>query len=193
MILWTIQPKKVLDLIQREGVYHCDEDKAGINDFSPEQYEWLASQMRKRLGPPPEGVNYPVWAYQRWRSERVKPDIRSLRWYWGHRGEKLCRLEIDIPDSQVLLSDFDAWGVMLNFGLLSDTEDEDNELYKLYDALPPDAQKAMRCENWERVFDITPLDNDWVNRGEIVQATFWELRKENIRKITIFTSQSKYQ
>ena len=35
MILWTIQPKKVLDLIQREGVYHCDEDKAGINDFSP--------------------------------------------------------------------------------------------------------------------------------------------------------------
>ena len=98
MILWTIQPEEIFDLIQTSGVYRCNEEIAGIKDFCPEQYDWLADQMRKRIGSPPEGVNYPVWAYMKWRSESVKPDLRAVRWYWGRKGEKYFRIEADIPD-----------------------------------------------------------------------------------------------
>ena len=63
MILWSIQPEEVLTLIQSEGVYRCDPVKAKVNDMYPLQYDWLVSQMRKRVGHPPEGVQYPAWAY----------------------------------------------------------------------------------------------------------------------------------
>ncbi|MBQ7220995.1 MAG: DUF3841 domain-containing protein [Synergistaceae bacterium] len=192
MILWSIQPEKIFTLIQDSGVYRCDPVKARVSSMYPVQYDWLVSQMKKRVGPPPEGVSYPVWAYQRWQGERMRPDLRALRWYWGIRGEKLYRLELEIPDSQVLLSDFDAWIIILNEGLLADTEEEDDELYRIYDSLPPEAQKEMRADNWERVFDLTPVNTEWMIRGGTVQATFWELRKEYIREVTSFTSNSKY-
>ena len=38
----------------------------------------------------------------------------------------------------------------------------------------------------ERVFDITPLDKRWIRRGDWVQATLWELRKENVRAVRFF-------
>lgn len=114
MILWSIQPEEVFDLIQREGVYHCDIHKSRMGDFADMQYSWLVSQMKKRIGPPPEGVSFPVWAWYQWRKDRKKPDLRAERWYYGYRGEKFYRLEIDIPDEQVLLSNFALWHVPLN-------------------------------------------------------------------------------
>ena len=191
MILWTIQPDEVFDEINRLGVYRCDINKSGMKDFADLQYDWLVSQMRKRIGPPPEGVSYPVWAYKIWYAERVKPDIRALRWFWGGKRNKFYRLEIDIPDEQVLLSDYNAWSVMLNEGLLSDTEEEDNEIDKFYETLSPDARAEFRSKNWERVFNVTPLNDKWTGRGETVQATFWELKKEQIRKVTMFLTTQK--
>ena len=188
MILWTIQPEEVYELINRTGVYRCDEEKAKVEDFCPTQYNWLADQMRRRIGPPPEGVRYPVWAYQRWDKDRLKPDLRSIRWFWGGKSNTFYRLEIDIPDEQVLLSDYWAWSVMLNDGLLSYSEEEADELDRLYASLSPEAQKEMLFTIWERVFNVTLTNNEWNGQGEIVQATFWELRLEQIRKVTRFTT-----
>ena len=178
MILWTIQPDDVFDEINRLGVYRCDPVKADLQGMFPEQYDWLVSQMRKRIGPPPEGVSYPVWAWYQWQKDRRKPDLRAQRWNCTPRGAKFFRLEIDIPDEQVLLSDFDEWHGPLNDGLIADTEEEYDELYRVYDSLSPDAKAEMRA----------PVNNGWIVRGESIQATFWELRKEQIRKADMFIS-----
>ena len=192
MILWSIQPEEVFNLIQRGGVYRCDIHKSGMKDFADVQYSWLVSQMKKRIGPPPEGVSFPVWAWYQWREDRKKPDLRWERWHCGFNGEKFYRLEIEIPDEQVLLSDFEAWHVPLNNGLFTDSDNEEefneeeyDELYKLYESLSPEAQAAMRATNWERFFNITP--------GASIQATFWELRKEQIHEAKMFISASKYE
>ncbi len=42
-------------------------------------YEWLISQMIKRIGPPPEGVVYPVWAWYKQNGKRKKTDLRGER------------------------------------------------------------------------------------------------------------------
>ena len=89
--------------------------------FSDLQYAWLVLQMKKRIGSPPEGVTYPVWAWYKWRENRKKPDLRAERWQYGQKGDKFYRLEIEIPDREVLLSDFDEWICVLNEGLLADT------------------------------------------------------------------------
>ena len=54
--------------------------------------------------------------------------------------------------------------------------------------LPPKEKKVFKEKNWELVFDLTPIYNDWTIRGDSIQATFWELKKEQIRKVGNFTS-----
>ena len=192
MILWTIKPEEVFNKIQNNGVYRCDINKSGMKDFADVQYNWMVSQMKKRIGSPPEGVTYPVWAWYKWSYTKRRPDLRAVRWYWGQKGAKFYRLEIEIPDNEVLLSDFDgwAWGI-LNSWLFSDTEEEDKKIEKFYESLSPEEQKEYKFKNWERVFDISPLDNGWIRRGESIQATFWELRKEHIREVTAFRTEGK--
>ena len=190
MILWTIQPERVFRLIYKRGVYRCDFFKSGMKDFAY-QYDWLVSQMKKRIGSPPEGVKYPVWAWHQWRKGRKKPDLRCERWYCWPKGAKFYRLEIEIPDDKVLLHNFDAWGIILNDGLLADSEDESDKLDKIYDSLSPEEKNEFRAKNWEGVFDLKSVNNDWMTRGENIQATFWELRRENIRSFTPFITEGK--
>ena len=70
--------------------------------------------------------------------------------------------------------------------LFSDSEEEANEKDAYYDSLPAEAQKAYKDKNWEQVFDITPFENDWTRRGDWVQATLWELRKDMIQDVRFF-------
>ena len=86
------------------------------------------TEMKRRIGNPPEGVSYPVWAWYMWEGERKKPDLRRERWGNGWKGERFACMEIDIPEAEVILSDFDSWSIILLHELLSDSEEEDNRL-----------------------------------------------------------------
>nr|WP_288975553.1 DUF3841 domain-containing protein [uncultured Shuttleworthia sp.] len=97
-------------------------------------------------------------------------------------------MEIDVPEAEVILSDFDSWSIILLHGLLSDSEEEDKRLEQEYENLSEESRQEYREANWERAFELSYVDNDWVYRGDSIQATFWELRKEHIRKVRFFTS-----
>ena len=187
MILWTIQPLEVYDQIQETGVYHCDFEKSFLNECR-DQYNWLVKQMKRRIGHPPEGVSYPVWAWYMWGGVRKKPDLRRERWANGWKGEQFVCMEINVPDEKVVLSDFDSWSIILLHGLLSDSEEEGTRLENEYSSLPEAEKKAYRDRNWEGAFDLSFADNDRVHKGASIQATFWELRKEDIRKVWFFTA-----
>ena len=49
-------------------------------------------------------VIYPVWAWYAQNGKHYKPDLRSERWGYGSAGDKFACIEV--PDEQVLLSDF---------------------------------------------------------------------------------------
>ena len=148
--------------------------------------------MKQRIGPPPEQVTYPVWALYQQDGKHRKPDLRRERWAVGCNGERFACLEIEIPDREVLLSDLDVWCIILNDGLLSDTEQEDRFLEAQYEALSPSEKRRMKEKNWERVFDLSPLNNDWMRRGYDIQATFWELRLEQVRDVRFFRAAAKF-
>ncbi len=189
MILWTIQPEEVYKNIMESGFYHCDYNKSGMKHCQL-QYDWLVSQMIKRIGKRPSGVEYPVWAWFQWTEKRKKPDLRNERWGNGWKGERFVLMEIEIPDKDVLLSDFDAWSIILVNGLLSNTEEEDRLLELKYSSLSEIEQKKMKSQNWEGVFDLSKVNNEWMRKGESIQATFWELRKEQILDVRMFTAAS---
>ncbi|MBO4290777.1 MAG: DUF3841 domain-containing protein [Lachnospiraceae bacterium] len=184
MILWSFQPVEIWDLLQKQGLYRCD--PAQIDPDFVDAYNWLVKKMKEKIGLPPEGVEYPIWAWyiQNWK--HAKPDLRGERWHYGNGGELYACIEIEIPDKDVLLSDFDNWHCVLNRFLISETEEEDEQQDAFFETLPESEKKSFMEKNWERIFDIRPLDNGWTSRGKWVQAVFWELKKEQIRKVRFF-------
>ena len=46
-------------------------------------------------------------------------------------------------------------------------------------------EKAIR-ESWDAVFRIQYRGDNWLGWGEYIQATFWELKAEQIRKVQFF-------
>lgn len=187
MTLWTIQPERIYCFILKTGQYTCDPGQVVMSEFT-KMYDWLALQMKERIGEPPEGIIYPVWAWHTQSSKHQKPDLRSERWSNGYDGDKFVCLEIEVPDEQVLLSDYDLWSLILLDVLITETEEEDNEIEKTYKALTPEKQLELKYENWKRVFDVTPFDNAWMRRGAWIQATFWSLKKDMIKKVRYFTA-----
>ena len=190
MILWTTQDEYVYQMIMKSGVYRCEFQYSFISD-SPMAYDWLVAQMTKRISPPPAGVTYPVWAWHTWEGARRKTDLRRERWQYGPRGDRYYCMEIEILDKEVLLSDYDTWHMVLNNWFITNTREEDEEYDRLEEQLPPEALQLLKEKNWEGVFDLTPVNNDWTRRGDSIQATFWELRKDQVRDVRMFTAANK--
>lgn len=198
MKLWSIQPERVWNTLEKKGryrVYRNYVDKAWWKDFGF-AYEWMIEQMQKRVGPPPAKRLLPVWAWKHWRgNEKLsdRPDLRSYRDLVG----KHVRLEFAVPAEQVLLSGFDAWHFVLNRWFLSDDEKE----YEEFNAklkkhpkrpLPRTLDKAIR-ESWQRVFDLEGGDPKWCCKPEerAVQACVWEIRMADVTDVTHFTGKGK--
>ena len=186
MKLWSIQPIDIYEIIQRDGVYITDETKIDMPSFL-EPYHWMSEQLQKKT-PRPEGVTIPVWGWYQFMGKRKKPDLRYA--CYGARGTKCVCMELDIPDEEVLLSDFEAWLWVLNDWWLSNSnnEEEDNRLEAWYEKQPADVQKKLKIDSWQSIFNLTYMDNGWRRQGYEIQGVFWMLKKEYIKKVQFFTA-----
>ena len=185
MRLWTIQPAEVLDIIRKTGVYRCDTSKSDgiINNGFETAYTYMAEQMRNRIGPPPPGVDLPVWAWYKWDWQHRRPDMRLTDFKY-HAGPHAL-IELELPFSEVLLSDHTTWHIVLNNGYYDDStnEEEFDANMAAFHALPIAEQESIKHASWSRIFDITPVETEWASNGKYVQATFWELKQSNIKQV----------
>jgi hypothetical protein len=189
MILWTIQPAELYAKIIKDGYYHFNEMKIKNNEWlleNREAYDWLSGEMIKRIGAPPEAIKYPVWAWYIHDEKRKKPDLRKTG--YGRKGEEMVCLEIDVPDSEVVLSDEEKWIYVLNHWYLSDarSEDEYNKDIAIFESLSENKKHEAKVDSWQNIFDIEPFDNGFAIKGRFVQATFWILKAEQIKKVQFF-------
>ena len=188
MRLWTMQYRHVLDVLEKDGVYRTDAALIDMPEFLV-PYDWLCNKLNEK-SPKPDNVQYPIWAWFRFNSKEKKPDLRHS--CYGHRGDEMVCIELEIPDEYVLLSDFDLWHFVLNKWWLYDCFrpsycDEDNEVDEAwFKSLTKEQQEIEKEKSWERIFNIEPFENDWIARGQYVQAVFWELRKEWVVKTQNF-------
>ncbi|MCP1110910.1 DUF3841 domain-containing protein [Ohessyouella blattaphilus] len=193
MMLWTIQPKEVWEKGFVDGVFRCDSDhpEIGIDRYEQflDAYEWIAEEMMKWIGPAPKGVKYPIWAYHTWDGKHKKPDLRQRQTAPGT--ECVC-LTIEIPDEQVLLSDFDLWHLVLGKHYISELPLETDEDYDKEDAwlesLDTDTRDRVTRDSWSNIFDVVPGTKHVNSDGDYIQAVFWELRKEQVKKVQFFKS-----
>lgn len=213
MILWSIQNENVMKTLRRDGVYHTDknflwapENEDTDANHTNYAYKWLAKKMAKIVGPPPKGVEYPIWAmYKEQGRGDGKPDLRS----WGRdKSQGIVRLTLDIPDYEVMITDFDMWHCVLNYWYQSESEDDDDAFANwckrhgihLLDIVnwsksSPKLEEARRRveSSWDRVIGISKMDPDWIGdwKSRSFQATFWELRMEHVIRCETFPAYDK--
>lgn len=197
MILWTIQSMEAWHLLQKTGLLRCD-TRYIDTDYS-QAYEWMARQMVDRLDVAPVGTNFPLWAWYQWKGEhKRKPDLRSR----GHlsRGKSGVRVEFEIDETHILLSDFDLWHYVLNYCYLpASLADEErfevefaSQVMSYYEnrPLPESLYDQKIKESWVRIFDLDWSDPDiiWPKAKKQIQATFWELTLDNVREVDEFVA-----
>lgn len=190
MKLWTVHPYCVYELIQTKGFYRCEPSFSELLDSDEffTAYDWISKQMKSRIGNPPDGIKYPVWAWHSVNGKHQRPDMRTVDMKVF---KKSALMEIEIPDNQVLLTDFDDWHLVLNDciyykansipNLSSEEWDAEAEKEDAYFASLSDEEKTIYKQNsWENIIcsEGQPLP-------KYVQATFWELRKDQIKKVWI--------
>lgn len=187
MKLWTIQPEEVYEILKKDGIFTCNQSLASYGEDFKIPYAWMVKQMDNRNINHPEGLILPIWAWHTRNWKHKKPDLREAA--YDVKGEKCVLLEIEIPDGEVLLSDYDEWHYVLNDSWNDDSmnEEEWEKMQEEFDKLPFLEQEKLKKESWEKIFDVTPFQNEWRTKGRYIQACFWELRLENVNKVWHFT------
>ncbi len=203
---WKEHLKKGIIRTHRDMVLiefnHPDSDKPYL-----EAYDWMRHQMYKRLAKKPyHNTAYPVWAwYQYGGEQKRKPDLREST----HLDSKTkgVRIEFQVDEKDVLLSDFDLWHHAYSstkYFLHEDREKEEKirdeieeELNricgKLWDfpsySYPKDI--AMRIEkSWEKMFDMNLKHWDQIacSTPKRIQACVWEIPLDSIVKVQEFVA-----
>lgn len=197
MLLWTIQTEPAFERLQRHGRLRGDWRR--VDPFSRGAYRWVAQAMTERIGPPPRPGGAPMWAWYQWGEGHTRPDLR----FGGHlpRGQHGVRIEVEIEAEQTLLSDFTLWHHVLNYWYLPHSEADGAAFDRLVESkglpnpLPkPFTDPALHdrvVRSWERLFDLSVVDEYVTGPAErkSIQATFWELRLEDVRAVTHFRAQ----
>jgi hypothetical protein len=194
--LWTIQPPEVLSIIEKNGIYFANSDF--VSEEYKYAYNWMMNKMNERIDYKPENKNIvPIWAwYQFENNKKRKPDLRrSNHLVTGREG---YRMLLHKQPNEVLLSDFLLWHFPLNdFGYIpNDKKDEQefekelikNNLEKLpKDQLPKKFNQIIE-KSWEKIFDLEYCYEEYADskKDKRIQATFWYIRKEEIKDIKKF-------
>lgn len=188
MILWTIQPQEVIDIIERDGVFRCDVDKSENYNYYHNQYDWMVNEMDKRHIFHPDGLILPLWAWHTRYGVYKKPDLRNSG--LGIKGQKCVCIEFEIPENELLLSDYDNWHYVLNNMWLDDSKNEEEwkEMRKYFDSLDNESRQELTVLSHQKIFNIERFETDWESNGFFIQATFWELRKDMIKEVRYFTA-----
>lgn len=187
MTVWTIQNLPAWEFFQQHGTLSGQETY--IEPELQAAYEWMRAQLIKRI--PGYGGGWPVWLWVGWGKKRKRPDLRA-RWLLPS-GTKGMRIELIVPQCQVLISDFNLWHCVLNNAYCGWTEIEQEGWYRREDSanVPVQILQAEKVKSWERCFDLTtPRDIDWLgNKDEVtLQGCIEAIHLTQVTNVTPFTA-----
>ena len=196
MKLWSIQCLADWNRLECAGRLRCDGFDS--RNYNSSAYSWIRNQLEERVGASPQPGCWPIWAWYQWegRSRRC-PELRAR-----NVGEAAVRIELEIDDSRVLLSDLALWHVALNKGAVLDSDEAIEQLDRNLEAagfgLRDDTQFAAILdhpefgpvfkESWRKMFDLNWADKAWTRplHRKSIQAIFWEIKRADVLSVAHF-------
>lgn len=189
MRLWTIQGIEIYEQLQRDGVTYCSQPIMSDEPTFMHAYHWMTEQMRRRIGEPPiKGIEFPLWAWYQYNSAKSNKPPRNIN--TAPEGIS-AYMEIEIPEKDVLLSEFSNWHAVLNEAPI----DNWKKIFKKTDLLDKEAGRMLALKeypleiqkeiekSWEAVFDLDRRDKTvgrTHKKNRSIQATFWLLKPKHI-------------
>ncbi|MGG0664937.1 DUF3841 domain-containing protein [Viridibacillus arvi] len=174
MIVYTVHPESIYKMMREQGYYEGSRTHSDHADWFERQYNWMVAQMKKRL-PNYEGDEYPVWVWKRHPDRNGPANLR--------RGTRGVILKLEIPDEDILWSDFESWHFPLNEGPCTSSEEEWKEAENW-------STKEIE-KSWEMIFDFEKLSNrdpDWSGTfdPEWIQGVTPRITMDQVKKVTRF-------
>ena len=83
--------------------------------------------------------------------------------------EEVC-IEVEIPEKRVLLSDYLDWHNVLNYRYADNSMCQgewEKEMKEISNLSGKDLDRKIK-KSWERIFNVSPFENDWRSRGKFV-------------------------
>lgn len=181
-LLWTIQHEDAYQALEKTGVLVANENYLFCGDDLRFAYDWLSNQMRIRIGQPPEGINYPIWAWYQWEGKRKRRDLRLSG--YAKRGTPLVQITFEADVNTCLLSDFEKWHTVLMNQYVANDE---NEWERFYEQNPYPKQGDVES-SWARIFDLSHYTPNWDPEPEkkSIQATLWKIDMAQVKKVEHF-------
>ena len=181
-LLWTIQDEKAFREFERTGVLRANKDFLFCQEEFRFVYDWISNQMKRRIGIPPKGTQYPVWAWFQWEGKRKRRDQRLSG--YAKRGTPLVQITFEADSNSFLLSDFDAWHIVLANQYLANNEAEWDKFYEVN----PHPDQADVEPSWERIFDLSRYTSGWDCEPDkkSIQATLWQIEMSQVKKVEYF-------
>lgn len=184
MLLWHYTPIDVYNqTLVSNKPYICDISKSEITKLDTiifkNAYDWITSKMNETIQNP-DSIQYPVWAWHTFDDKHEKPDLNDP--YFKDRKTPMLLVELDIPNTQVLLSDEEKWC----FSCLNDMPcfETDEEFDKYENELNDTEKNRLKKESWNKVLDV--------ENSKYIQACFWQLKPEYVKAICFNIKDSKY-
>ena len=179
--LWTVQPRKALETLQRQEHYKSlpDFEATWGQDLNltwgfKQAYLWMAKEMASRIPRLDDDHEFPVWAWARAPlcKKDGSPDFRSLT----SNDPTDVVLHLKVKKTEVLLSDHGTWHHVLNGIPITLTEQESDRIeqeiqrirssrshletiqnrLKFYNDSDAQIMDIME-KTWLRIFDIKPF------------------------------------
>ena len=203
MRIWTIQPVEVYKkLLQAKELYTdvqlshhlleaLKEKEHGRYWTFIDSYKWLVSMMDKyNVKGRVKGVEYPWWGWYIYNGKNSRPDLSEIG--LGNTGELSYCIELELNDSEVLLSDHDYWHCVLNNADIWKGYEIDDNFDRQFD-LHEEFINQMGCndyikyklQTWERIVGTLENPDDFPD-GKYKQATFWRLRLSDVISVKEF-------
>ena len=181
-ILWTIQHEKAFREFERTGILRANENHLFCENELRFAYDWLSREMVKRIGPPPMGVTYPVWAWYQWEGKRKRMDLRQSG--YAMRGTPLVQITFEVEEDSFLLSDFDKWHNVLSCQYVAESEADWDAFYEKFS----DSKQSDVESSWGRIFDLQYYCPEWdcTPDKQSVQATLWQIEMSQVKKVEHF-------
>lgn len=184
--LWTRQNRKILDILENEGVFYSKKEyivqkNDTLSPYYIELYDWFVDHASEIVDKP-KNAQYPIWC-----------SVSNEYMLRGVQGDVLIELEVD--RDRIVYFDAQRWDLVLNHTYVAkDQKDAADFAQRIksrgiknsfsflgdyYQRFYPDLVKEV-MESWARVFDIDPEKADIFS----LQANIWEIRSEDIVSIT---------
>lgn len=180
--LWTIQDEAAYEVFQETGVLRANSNHLILGGEFQYAYDWIVSQMHRRIGAAPDGLQFPVWAWYQWEGKRKRMDSRQSG--YAKRGTPMVQITFEADTKDFLLSDFDAWHLVLNNHYIADNKQDWDDFY----ANVGNRRTDEIIKSWGKIFDLTRCTPDWDHDPErhTIQVTLWEIHMSQVRKVERF-------